>query len=258
VHLNELQEKYKAKGFTVVALTNEGRDLVDKFVEEQSATHPIVIEEGDSGEKFDIKGYPTAFLINPKGKIVAAGHPTEQQIEEALKDARLAPELPKALQSVEAPLKKEKYAEARAKLVSLKDGGTLTAEADKQAAEELLKWIDFLAQSGLDSAKQLGEKGDWLGATQALEDTIKAFKGMPQSVEADTQLKAILADKSKKDEITAAKKLAEARVKQRDKEMKPKEALPLFRAIAKKYENTRAGKTAKKIADELEVLAGGK
>ncbi len=85
--------------------------------------------------------------------------------------------------------------------MALQAGGTLTAEADKQAAEELLKWIDFLAQSGLDSAKQLGEKGDWLAATQTLEDTIKAFKGMPQSVEAETQLKAILADKTKKDEI---------------------------------------------------------
>ena len=217
-----------------------------------------MIEEGDSAEKFDIKGFPSAFLIDPKGKIVASGRPTEQQIEEALKDARIAPELPKALASVEPSLKKEKYAEARAKLVALQAGGTLTAEADKQAADELLKWIDFLAQSGLDSAKMLGERGDWLAATQALEDTIKAFKGLPQALEADTQLKAILADKTKKDEITAAKKLTEARAKQRDKEMKPKEALPLFRAIAKKYENTKAGKTAKKIADELAVLAGDK
>ena len=215
-----------------------------------------MIEEGDSADTFQIKGFPTAFLIDPKGKIVAEGRPTEQQIEEALKDARLAPELPKALASVEPPLKKEKYAEARTKLVALQAGGTLTAEADKQAAEDLLKWIDFLAQSGLDSAKQLGEKGDWLGASQTLEDTAKAFKGMPQSVEADTQLKAILADKTKKEEITAAKKLAEARAKQRDKEMKPKEAFPLFRAIAKKYENTKAGKTAKKIADELEAAVG--
>jgi hypothetical protein len=251
-----LQEKYKAKGFTVIALTNEGRDLVDTFVSNTGAKHPIVIEEGDSAEKFEIKGFPSAFLIDPKGKIVSTERPSEKQIEELLKDARLAPELPKALASVEPALKKEKYADARAKLVALKDGGTLTEEADKQAAEDLVKWIDFLAQSGLDSAKQLGERGDWLPAMQALEETIKAFKGLPQAVEADTQLKAILADKTKKDEITAAKKLAEARAKQRDKDLKPKEALPLFRAIAKKYENTKAGKTAKKMADELEVLAG--
>ena len=90
-----MQEKYKAKGFTVIALTNEGRDLVDTFVENTGAKHPIVIEEGDSGEKFDIKGYPTAFLISPKGKLITQGRPTDAQIEEALKDARLAPELPR-------------------------------------------------------------------------------------------------------------------------------------------------------------------
>jgi hypothetical protein len=252
VHLDELQEKYKAKGFTVLALTNEARDLVDKFVEGTGAKHPIVIEEGDSAETFDIKGFPSAFLIDPKGKIVATGRPTDAQIEDALKDARLTPELPKALKSVESSLKTNKYGDARTKVSKLLEGGTLTTEADKTAAEELVKWIDFLAQSGLDTAKEQGEKGEWLKASQALEDTIKSFKGMPQATEADTQLKAILADKTKKEEITASKRLVEARAKQRDKELKPKEALPLFRAIANKYEHTKAGQQAKKIADELE------
>ncbi len=68
-----------------------------------------------------------------------------------------------------------------------------------------------------------------------------------------TQLKALLADKSKKDEVTAAKRLIEARAKVKDKDLKPKEALPLYRAIASKYEDTRAGKRAKKLADELEA-----
>jgi hypothetical protein len=250
-----LQEKYKAKGFTVLALTNESRDLVDKFVEGTGARHPIVIEEGDSGDAFEIKGYPSAFLIDPKGKIVAAGRPTEAQIEDALKGARLTPELPKALKSVESSLKTNKYGDARAKVTKLLEGTTLTAEADRTAAEELVKWIDFLAQSGLDTAKELGEKGEWYKASQALQETAKSFKGMPQALEADTQLKALLADPTKKDEITASKKLLEARAKQRDKELKPKEALPLFRAIANKYENTKAGQQAKKIADELERQA---
>jgi hypothetical protein len=255
VHLDELQEKYKAKGFTVIALTNEGRALVDTFVENTGAKHPIVIEEGDSGETFDIKGYPTAFLISPKGKLILQGRPTDAQIEEALKDARLAPELPKALKSVESALKGSKYGEVRTKVTKMIEGGTLTVESDKTAAQELVKWIDDLAQGGLDDAKRLGERGDWLPAAQALEDTLKSFKGMPQSLEAETQLKAILADKEKKEEITAGKALLKARGEQRDKELKPKEALPLFRRIANKYENTKAGKAAKKIADELEAKA---
>jgi hypothetical protein len=227
---------------------------VDKFVEKNNAKHPIVIEEGDSAQTFDIKGYPTAFLIGANGKIIAQ-NPQESQIEEALAKVRLPPELPKALKSFEPALKKDKYAEVRTKVAKLLEGTTLV-DADRTAAEELVKWIDFLAQGGLDNAKDLGAKGDWHGASLALKDTAKAFKGLPQSVEADTQLKAILADKTKKDEITAAERLIDARAKQRDKELKPKEALPLFKPIASKYPETKAGKTAQRIVDELERAIG--
>lgn len=254
MHLDELQEKYGAKGLKVLAITNEGRDLVDKFIEETGAkAHGIVIEEGDSANAFEIKGFPTAYLIAPDGKIVAAGHPSEAQIEAALASVRLAPELPPALKSLDAPLKKEKYAEARGKLQKLIEGGTLPTDDDKKAATDLLAWIDWMAQSGLDQAKALGEKGSWYEASLALEETAKTFKGLPQAVEADTQLKAMLADKAKKDEITAMKRLIDARAKVKEQDLKPKEALPLYRAIAKKYEDTKAGRTAKKLADELEA-----
>ena len=220
-------------------------------MEKNTAKHPIVIEEGDSAQTFEIKGYPTAYLIGANGKVIAQ-NPQEAQIEEALAKVRLAPELPKALQAFDALLKKDKYAEVRGKVQKLIEGGTLV-DADKAAAEELIKWIDFIAQSGLDNAADMGRKGDWLAASLALQDTAKSFKGMAQATEAEAQLKAILADKTKKDEITAAKKLNEAKTRQREDKMKPKEALPLFKAIASKYEETRAGKQAKQIVTELEA-----
>lgn len=248
-----MQEKYGAKGLQVIAITNEARGLVDKFIEETGAkSHGIVIEGTDSAAAFEIKGFPTAYLIGPNGKILAAGHPSESQIESALQQVRLAPALPAALKTFEPALKKEKFAEVRGKVAKLVEAGTLTADEDKQAADELLKWIDWLAQSGIDAAKAEGEKGNWYEASALLEDTIKVFKGLPQAVEADAQLKAILADKSKKDEITAWKKLEDAKAKQREKELKAKEALPLFKSIASKYENTKAGKQAAKIVERLE------
>ena len=198
-----MQESYAAKGLKVLAITNEGRSLVDGFVSKTSAKHGIVIESGDSATSFQIKGYPTAYLIGPDGKILAAGHPSEDQIVKALELVRIPPELPKALASVESPLKKEKWAEARTKAQALIDGGTLANEDDKKAAEELVKWIDWLAQGGLDTAKQEGAKGRWYEAKVALDDVKKAFKGLPQAVEAETQLKALMADKEKKDEVTA-------------------------------------------------------
>lgn len=253
MHLDQLQSKWETKGFTVIALTNEARGLVDAFVEAQGAKHPIVIEEGDSAQTFDIKGYPTAYLIGANGKIIAQ-NPSEAQIEEALKSVRLRPELPKALKTFEPALKKDKYAEVRGKVVKLLAGTTL-AEEDRTVADELVKWIDGLADSSLENAKTAGEKGDWAAAAQALKDAAKTFKGMPQGTEADTQLKALLADKTKKDEFTAAERLTDAKAKHRDKEMKPKEALPLYKAIVSKYPDTKAGKAAAKIVEELERAA---
>lgn len=253
MHLDELQEKYGAKGLKVLAITNEGRSLVDKFVDETGAkSHGIVIEAGDSAQAFGIKGYPTSYLIAADGTIAAAGHPGEAQIEAALERVRLPPALPKALQSFEPALKKEKFAEVRGKVAKLVEAGALTADEDKTAAEELLKWIDWLAQSGLDGAKSAGEKGNWHEAAKLLEDTAKVFKGLPQALEADAQLKALMADKAKKDEVVAWKKLEEAKAKQKEKDLKAKEALPLFKSIATKYENTKAGKQAEQIARRLE------
>ncbi len=256
VHLDELQEKYAAKGLTVMAITNEGRSLVDAFVAKTSAKHAIVIESTDSAKTFDIKGYPTSYLIGPDGKILAAGHPSEEQIEAALLLVRLAPELPKALASIEPSIKKEKWADARAKTQKLIDGGTLTADEDKDAATKLVTWIDWLAQSGVDGAKSAGEKGRWYEAAELLEGVKADFKGLPQALEADTQLRAILADKDKKDDVTSYGKLLKAKATQREKDLKPKEALPLFKPIASKFENTRAGKAAAEIVRQLEADAG--
>jgi len=248
-----MQAKYGAKGLQVMAITNEGRSLVDAFVEKTSAKHAIVIESTDSAKAFDIKGYPTSYLIGPDGAILAAGHPSEADIEKALALVRLPPTLPATLASLEPVLKKEKWVEARLKAQKLLEGGTLTDDADKEAATKLVEWIDWMAQSGIDAAKAEGEKGRWYEASGLLEGVKRDFKGLPQAVEAETQLKAISADKAKKDDIVSWQKLVKAKATQREKDMKAKEALPLFKPIASKFENTRAGKAAAEIVRKLEL-----
>jgi hypothetical protein len=255
VHLDKLQETHGTKGLKVLAITNEGRALVDAFVAKTGAKHGIVIESTDSAESFQIRGYPTSYLIGPDGSILSAGHPQEDEIVKALDLVRVPPELPKALSTVTSALAKEKWAEARAKAQGLIDGGTLTVDTDKKAAEEVIKWIDWLAQGGLDTAKKAGERGRWYEASQALEDVKRSFKGLPHAVEAEKQLKALMADKPKKDEIVAYQKLLKAQALQRDKDLKPKEALPHFKSIASKYPETRAGKIAAELVKELEIAA---
>jgi thiol-disulfide isomerase/thioredoxin len=80
--LIEMQQKYSAKGFTVlgVALDEEGRKVVAPFVEKEQfdinggkslMNYPIVLGNDEVTEKFGgLVGYPTGFLISRDGKIV--------------------------------------------------------------------------------------------------------------------------------------------------------------------------------------------
>lgn len=213
-----------------------------------------MIEESNSADAFGIKGFPTAFLIGPDGKILSTGFPNDADIEKALEAVRLPPELPPALSSVTPSLKKEKWCEARSKTCKLLEGTTLTSDEDKQAANDLVAWIDWLAQSAVDAAKAEGSKGNWYEASLALEQAAADLKGLPAAATAELELKAIMADKAKKDEVTAGKRYAQARQKEKEKDMKPKEALPLYKAIANKYEHTKAGKRAARLVAEYEKI----
>jgi peroxiredoxin len=250
-HLTELHEKYGAKGLRVIGITNEPRSKVDAFVAKHSSKHMIVVETTESGDAFGTNTVPSPWLIGADGRVIAKGVPSEAQIEEALASVRLPPELPKALQPLAAPLKKERFGEVRTKVTTLLAGTTLV-EGDRKAAEELGAWIDWRAGNALEDAKAEGEKGRWYEATLSLEAAVTCFKGMPASTDAATQLKAILADKARKDAVTAGKRLEAAIERMREKDLDPEEAIPLFKAIASKYEETVPGKRAAAIVAELE------
>ena len=78
--LIEMQQKYGAKGFTVlgVAMDDEGRPVVAPFVEKERfdvngtpslMNYPIVIGNDAAADKFGgLLGYPTSVLINREGK----------------------------------------------------------------------------------------------------------------------------------------------------------------------------------------------
>jgi thiol-disulfide isomerase/thioredoxin len=80
--LIEMQQKYSAKGFTVlgVALDEEGAKVVVPFVQKEKfdvngsksvMNYPVVIGDDEVTEKFGgLLGYPTGFLISRDGKII--------------------------------------------------------------------------------------------------------------------------------------------------------------------------------------------
>ncbi len=80
--LIEMQQKYEAKGFTVlgISMDEEGKAAVDPFLakerfnvngEKLPMNYPIVIGNDEVADKFGgLLGYPTSFLISRDGKIV--------------------------------------------------------------------------------------------------------------------------------------------------------------------------------------------
>lgn len=256
-HLTELHEKYGERGLRVIGITNEARAAVDAFVAKHSAKHMVVVESTNSGAAFGTTSVPSPWLIGADGRILLKGVPSESQIEEALQKVRLAPKLPKSLEALAAPIKKDKLGDVRAKVGKLLDGTSL-ADDDRKVAEALRDWIDWQAQSSLDDAKADGEKGDWYEASRTLERVRKTFVGMPAATDAAEQLKALGADKAKKDAVAAGKRLEAALDLQREKNLSPKEAIPLFKPIASKYDGSLAGKRAADIVEALEAELAAK
>jgi thiol-disulfide isomerase/thioredoxin len=106
-HLNEIHKKYKDKGLVVIGQNCWERDekLVGPFVKNmgEKMTYRVALDnkEGSKGGKMaeswmraaGLRGIPSAFLVDTKGKIAWIGHPkdlSDEQIENALKGASTA------------------------------------------------------------------------------------------------------------------------------------------------------------------------
>ncbi len=80
--LAELQDKYAARGFTVlgVAMDEEGKDAVAPFVQKErfkvggtprSMNYPVVLGNDATADKFGgLVGFPTSILISKDGRVV--------------------------------------------------------------------------------------------------------------------------------------------------------------------------------------------
>lgn len=75
-HLQELQNKYQSKGFTVIGSHSQGLSpKVKQFLEEQKITFPIYQGVGLQAAPCP-GGLPHAVLVGANGKVVAQGYPS--------------------------------------------------------------------------------------------------------------------------------------------------------------------------------------
>ncbi|MEW6501853.1 MAG: TlpA disulfide reductase family protein [Thermodesulfobacteriota bacterium] len=70
--LIELQNKYAARGFSVIGLSTDqgGSSLVAKFAQKMNINYPVAIADNDTPRNFgNILGIPTTFLVDREGNV---------------------------------------------------------------------------------------------------------------------------------------------------------------------------------------------
>jgi thiol-disulfide isomerase/thioredoxin len=94
--MNEMQQKYGARGLTVVGVNvDKRRPDAERFLQQTPATFTVVYDEaGRSPEAYGVKAMPTSYLIDAAGRVVAveSGFRDEQKaaLEERIR-ALVAP-----------------------------------------------------------------------------------------------------------------------------------------------------------------------
>lgn len=67
---NELQEAYGDKGFTILAVSDEGPDVQRPFAEEYGLRYTSLVGTEQIGADYGVLSLPTAYLIDREGRIV--------------------------------------------------------------------------------------------------------------------------------------------------------------------------------------------
>lgn len=195
-------------------MTNEPEKLVEKFIADNKVTYPILIEQGyKSAKALKLNGYPHAFLVDTKGKVIWEGHPVslnESVIEEALKGARVpGTKLPDALKSLEPMLTKREFGKAYQATKNLL-AGALSDEA-KAAAQGVLTSIETDVSNLLASADTAINEKNFFAAQESLRTLTKSYATVPGVAEtADIKLRDLSANVEARKSIKASEQLAKA------------------------------------------------
>lgn len=83
-HLNEINDRYSKDGLVLIALSSDrDSDKVKKLVKEKNIRYNVAMDKGTI-DWYKVRYYPTAFVINSKGKITFEGFPWNEDFENAI------------------------------------------------------------------------------------------------------------------------------------------------------------------------------
>jgi hypothetical protein len=252
-HLQELSDKYRNRGFELVAVSPEAEATIQtKLIDAKKVTYGVV--KANIGAVYESRGIPHCWVLDPEGKCIFKGHPnsvTVEMVGEWVKDfgpIKLEREVAKDLQDVAETFNKGEYGKA---LVAAQKAGA--ASEDEQVKADA-KFIEEQAQEHVDGYTRRMEAartaGDLVKLSKLMEEAAARFKGSEQGDKWDGEAKELVKSKEYKDTLKAQEALDELKPKLED--MKGSKARKDLEKIAKKYPDTKAGKEAAELAKRYE------
>jgi thiol-disulfide isomerase/thioredoxin len=87
-HCEELYAKFKDRGLVVIGVhTPNDSDKLDAFLKEKNVTFPVMVDQGETADRFQVNSWPTYVLIDKAGKIAwgfTHEPPSVAQVEELI------------------------------------------------------------------------------------------------------------------------------------------------------------------------------
>lgn len=173
-----MQKKYKNKGVILLAVSYEPERTVKTYIDKYKVSYVVGAGAEDAMEKYGVKGFPTAFLVDPDGKIAWTGHP-QDNVERAI-DKVLEEKPPKGksflitgsakslFKQAEGYFKKKKYEEALDLYEQLAGeyGSTKEGKDSKKRIKTMRGNSSIMGKIKMARAERQAEK--WLRAARAL------------------------------------------------------------------------------------------
>ncbi|MBL6721759.1 MAG: TlpA family protein disulfide reductase [Planctomycetes bacterium] len=252
-HLNELDEKYRDKGLTVLALTSEGVDRTEAWIKAKGAEFAYAYDPGGLARQLGVRGIPASFLVGPDGKIVWQGHPSG--VNDALVTQHLEGAITKPLYEWDGDAKKIKKAFLDG------DFGKALAEAAKLAAddpfgEEAAKIVRRVLEGRVGSLTAALEKGDVLTAYEGAKALAKGLKGLPEEEAVDAIVTRISKDKDLKAQMKVQEKLLKITAEEPRRKKDCDEQMDDLKRLLKGHEGTFVGAQIEAKVLELFQLKG--
>lgn len=233
----------------VVGVTNEPESLVERHIDKVGMKFPIAMVRGDDVDRaYRLRGFPTSYLIDARGRIAWSGHPgmlQDSAIERLLERSTHVP-----------PLGEKDFS----KIDDLLADGEL-GKADRELAKQLESApsderllaararIAAVSTALLEDASSAAGEGEYGFAAELYGQAEELFKGLEAAETAAARRKAIEDDPKAKDELKAYALLAEGR---RSLTAGDEKRARSKLSSAAKLDGTASGRQARELVKYLE------